>query len=496
MLIRKLEIQTIIDDNSYTPNEKEWIVYGHSDILKTEVISNSTNDNDKGIESIYNDSLDYSGEFQQSFFLFSQKDDKMFWSEAQRKYFCAVYFITLSSRDYKKIEDDKENIMLYETLDNYDLIVLCYGNSINEIELNMYNLFRSNEIHVRDIYKMYMTYSKILTKNTSIDCSNTFSVQIQIIIKDGNKFDSLKVEESLKKYSACKIYDTNGSKNVFIFLENITIEDLFSLYTMQKGNEGIFAINSNSRKEAIYSTSLKFLFDDKQDHSYIKQNTSMKLSNNADKDLKVSKKFDEYFNDFNHINIDSFYKTQLQRIVFSMYHVLEYNLPDYCFISLYFSLKKFLSKLGANNSISEYPEIETCIKYFIEAAREIINVSDATQIGHYPIQTYIAKEILTPSQLIAFYSSFLWKFNQIITKIESDSQLIKPSFIFFITPSLDNNVLINGLFLSDECINDRLLLVRIPMKYFYNPSIMIFSLCHEASHYCGENVRCRKKELI
>ena len=76
-----------------------------------------------------------------------------------------------------------------------------------------------------------------------------------------------------------------------------------------------------------------------------------------------------------------------------MKYVLYYDLPDYCFLSLYYPLKKFLEKISKDIE-DMHDEIEECTMYFIEAARDIINVSDATQFGHYPVQTYIGKDIL------------------------------------------------------------------------------------------------------
>ena len=261
-------------------------------------------------------------------------------------------------------------------------------------------------------------------------------------------------------------------------MKDITVKFLFSLYR----SHGIFAIDSNNRGGAIYSTNLKFLIsNDNKEYSYIHHNKLTEFVNGFTKKIQLNCPY-----------IDEFYKTQLIRIITSMKYVLYYDLPDYCFLSLYYPLKKFLEKISKDIE-DMHDEIEECTMYFIEAARDIINVSDATQFGHYPVQTYIGKDILTPSKLIAFYSSFLCEFNKVIINVEMDSEKSIPEFTYCIRPSLNNNVSILGLFLFDEEINNRLLLVNIPMKYFYNPSIMIFSLCHEASHYCGEKVRCREK---
>lgn len=70
-----------------------------------------------------------------------------------------------------------------------------------------------------------------------------------------------------------------------------------------------------------------------------------------------------------------------------------------------------------------------------------------------------------------------------------------PEFTFCLTPSIRENVVVKGLFMEDNKINDRLLLVDIPIENVYKPDIMLFSLCHEASHYTGELVRLREERL-
>lgn len=497
MNIRKLEIQTLVNGETYEPTDDDWLVYGHSDILKTHIID-GINDDPKGIKAIYEDGLKFKESFHQVFYLLIDQDDRQFFKDAQNAYFCSVFFITLSNRltahskkyvfNHDSIKRNN-NMKIYRTVDNYDAVIITYGDNIAEIEQMvdnyLYSISQKDEsLKIRDIYKMYISSFKKINSSPLPLNILSYSAQIQIILQDGNGLSCDRIKKELCKNHKinAEVFYTNGSKNIFILIHNISIESLFSLYNTQ--NKGLFAVNSDLRKEKIRSTNLKFLFNIEMHLSYIQQTQYKNLSenfNNEIHDLLVSSS--NY--------IDEFYKMQLERIIFSLKYILLHDLPDYSFLTLFYPIKKFLLKL--DQIATNHPtEMEQCVRLFIEACINNLDISDSTQFGHYPVQTYIGKELLTPSELIAFYTAFLWQFHETIIGIENASSKEKPDFVFCLTPSMENSVSIIGLFLFDELINDRLLLVKIPLKFFYDPKIMIFSLAHEGSHYIGEKVRCRE----
>lgn len=498
MLIRKLEIQTLVDGDTYNPTDEDWLVYGHSDILKTKII-NMEDSVPKGINAIYEDGLKFDSTFHQVFYLIMDESDEEFWEEAKKSYFCSIFFVTLSldivleSYDiFAKLDQSSipHNVRMYNLLDNYDTIIVTYGNDINEIEKCVEELFKeikkTDELKIRDLYKMYITSFQRLNNNYINNASSNNLAHIQIVLQNGNEIQCSQLNKILNnKYNIrSEVYYTNGSKNIFILLHNLSTQKLFALYNTEE--KGIFAVNSKLRKNSIRSTNLKFLLSNENlNLSYIQQ------FNNTDIAIKFSKQIDQYLSNENLQYIDEFYFMQIKRVAFSLKYILLHNLPDHSFLSLYYPIRKFLVKITQLKHIST--DIELCTRLFIQACIEIINVSDSTQIGHYPVQTYISKELSTPSKLITFYTAFLWKFNKEIVAIENSDESDKPNFVFCLTPSIKNDVSIVGLFLFDNLVNDRLLLVNIPLKYFYDPEIMIFAMAHEGSHYVGEKVRCRDK---
>lgn len=323
MLIRKLEIQTLVDGDTYNPTDEDWLVYGHSDILKTKII-NMEDSVPKGINAIYEDGLKFDSTFHQVFYLIMDESDEEFWEEAKKSYFCSIFFVTLSldivleSYDiFAKLDQSSipHNVRMYNLLDNYDTIIVTYGNDINEIEKCVEELFKeikkTDELKIRDLYKMYITSFQRLNNNYINNASSNNLAHIQIVLQNGNEIQCSQLNKILNnKYNIrSEVYYTNGSKNIFILLHNLSTQKLFALYNTEE--KGIFAVNSKLRKNSIRSTNLKFLLSNENlNLSYIQQ------FNNTDIAIKFSKQIDQYLSNENLQYIDEFYFMQIKRVAF------------------------------------------------------------------------------------------------------------------------------------------------------------------------------------
>lgn len=505
MLVRKLELETITEKTNQINIEDDWLVYGHSDLLRTSILTDNNqceSCNDE-LNKIYKDSMDLNGELKQVFYLLYGNDDKEFIENAKKNNFMSIYYITLcydrSKIGFETIMNNfvnlsGEKIRVYETLDNYDLIVISYNSSISEIELqfsdylnkSLNTFFEENQykVYVRDIYKMYTTaYSKI-NSNDVID--KIENIKIQFSIK--NNFKILDFMKELNKQinnDKVSIKNISGSKDIYVNIKDISTKQLFALYKTNQNQVGVFALNSTFKNNYISSSNLKFM-----------TNVNNKIYEYYSREIpKIYDNFKKMVEnvDLKDKKIRSLYIVDLKRVLNAMMNVLKLSLPDYSFLSLYLGMKKFLQKIGElnNDNYLNYPT-----RLFLESSFSIINTSSAIQIGYYPKQEYVSKEVIAPSELMSFYSAFLWKMASTIIKIEKLSgSTTNPIFTFCLTPSIRENVVIKGLFMKDNKINDRLLLVDIPIKNVYKPDIMIFSLCHEASHYSGELVRQRKQRM-
>lgn len=102
-----------------------------------------------------------------------------------------------------------------------------------------------------------------------------------------------------------------------------------------------------------------------------------------------------------------------------------------------------------------------------------------------------------PSTLLSVYMAFLDKFNQALKGINSDNEYVE--YVPLISHDIGNRI-------STICILDPSnyskkysgkcpLLVSLPVSMMYRPFETIVSLCHEISHYSGEESRLRERRL-
>ena len=488
MMIRKIEIETIIGSCPQGIMEDDYLVYGHSDKIRATLLDK----NNSPLYSIYSDIVNIKeGLLQNFYFIFDDEDfdkEKKFWEHAIDANFCGIYFLRLgfntAINDIKRYVDNNVELFVYNTLDDYDLIIVCYGDSFKDIEDKISYIFNKN-CFVKDIYNLFMTSYKQINGD-KVRRNETISYKVQISFK--NNFQKqiensslITFEEQLPELSNIdKSYNISGSQNIMLLFENKSVSDLYALYKTVEPF-GIFSITSSYRDDFIKSTHLKFLCEpDLNYYNIYKYDNSRKSVENSNDIICI----DEGQLD----NVSDFYKMQIKRVCYSMNNIYNHDFPDFTFLSLYFGLQKFLDKLSILRKVP-YEKIKNSIELYLQTCREILNINKATQIGYYPKQEYICKEAFIPSKLISFYSAFLWEMTKEIVKIDVNHD---SNYTFCLKPSFKENVAITCIFMLDSNVYDRLLLVDMPMKYIFNFDIMLFSLCHEASHYNGEIVRCRQ----
>lgn len=169
-------------------------------------------------------------------------------------------------------------------------------------------------------------------------------------------------------------------------------------------------------------------------------------------------------------------------------------------MTLYNPINKFYNKLNnlEEKQIIDF-DINKSISSFINAAISIIESTTYSQLNYYPQQTFYLGNNLSPIKMITLYLAFLVSIKDIIKTekkyLESNpTENFGPyqaSFSFCLTPVRYQNVEVKVVF-EDDNYNDRLLIVQCPIKDFFDPLFMTFSLCHEESHFVGAYIRKRK----
>lgn len=93
-----------------------------------------------------------------------------------------------------------------------------------------------------------------------------------------------------------------------------------------------------------------------------------------------------------------------------------------------------------------------------------------------------------PVSLLEFYLAFTTQFIDLMQSSEDMDK--RHHYALFLLPKLCRRTKVRDIF-QDPPPHNRLLYVDIPLDLLYDPQQILLQLCHEASHYCGEAVRCR-----
>lgn len=95
-----------------------------------------------------------------------------------------------------------------------------------------------------------------------------------------------------------------------------------------------------------------------------------------------------------------------------------------------------------------------------------------------------------PVSLLEFYIAFTRRCIAFLQK--KDNGMPQNYYALFLMPNLCRRTKVQDVFKQNSPPTDRLLYVDIPLDYLYRPRLVIFQLCHEISHYCGETARRRE----
>lgn len=92
-----------------------------------------------------------------------------------------------------------------------------------------------------------------------------------------------------------------------------------------------------------------------------------------------------------------------------------------------------------------------------------------------------------PVNLLEFYMAVAKRFMYFLQFGEKDPK----QFSMLLLPKLCRRTKVEDIFRTPPP-SDRLLCVKIPLDLLYSPKQVLYQLCHEISHYCGETQRSRE----
>lgn len=94
-----------------------------------------------------------------------------------------------------------------------------------------------------------------------------------------------------------------------------------------------------------------------------------------------------------------------------------------------------------------------------------------------------------PVEFLEFYNAFAFRCMTLLQSPEEEEA--RHRYALFLIPKLCRRTKVQNIF-HDPPPSDRLLYVDIPLDILYAPMQVLPQICHELSHYCGEDLRQRE----
>lgn len=460
-MIRELKIfqsQEQMDISNY------WIIYGYNDFLLTEDLENISfsclfNKNYQ-VEENPLEYLNY-----QKIYLFTQDEDRNLWEESNNLF----NFILFVSSNYETIKDEKFKI--YKTLDTYESVLVYSTNDYSEGIKTIKSFLKKQENPIVNTYTLICTSSKILFKDEN-NFINKSIASLHFRFKvSGKNFDLLNLKNALQKslnikQNDIKVIELLGSHDYEIIM-NVSNNELtdFQILKNLYGKQELLSFKSFS--------------------NYCINNCSMKLSGVSDENYPIEidksekKKFQMYNDIFDLNNLTIEQKGIITKISRSLEAIVKFGYGDLIYRCLDEFWEKFLNEL---HSRKNYEELDN----FLEKILDLIMISDSSQLKFYSQNLYFNNTTYAHLKLLCFYNVLIKKIKQISEENE---------YVFGIIPTSTNAVKVNIVFYEEQN-DDRLFLVEISTKHFYNPSVLVYYIVHEVGHYIFNDIRSREQRFL
>ncbi len=94
-----------------------------------------------------------------------------------------------------------------------------------------------------------------------------------------------------------------------------------------------------------------------------------------------------------------------------------------------------------------------------------------------------------PPKLLAFYAGVAYKVTELLNDEIQDEE--KRTYSFLFSPDFRSDIYVQPI--SEEGYGSKLLIIYINEQMFYNPPVVIQTMCHEIAHHVGNKARHRKE---
>ena len=466
-----------------------------------------------------------------------------FWTEAKKMPFMMVVFLQLSDESvYELAKERIENewggrifdpmtepgckALVYYTFDNADLIVVTYGNSVSTLMNMLQEIEQSNLVaYVHSIMSISEAYlfdnlakqdileiwkgtkcfideplcqiSMHLATNGNRTVSEK-AIQVLMDLNDGN-MNGLHGFKTLKGFDKGVCSYTVGHKNMEISLLNSDVRSLLililpgSFVTHQNGlyEHGIYNIETTiSCKTALTMPLSNNLLSKKTFSQGNEQKSEHIIRSWCYDQISKCKELALCAYENGNEGLYAGFQSMIQTLnTLAQYE--RFKLSKKIFTMLYQAVEMFSKQL--NEAIANTPQdrirtIKGPIQEFLESVNSVIYHTIHTDQIFLMVPGCSGTAFTIPLKLNLMYLSFL----NSVTNLLNDNN---NKYACILTPVTE---LAPATKIIDFGLNnhDRLVCVKLPQRLLFFPASLMIILAHEAAHYIGDSLRCRRARTI
>ena len=450
---------------------------------------------------------------QQSIVIFGSDSD--FWNQDTEEYLF-VTMIQLSNKDdvsicnvsnqirqflSESISDDKFSI--YYSLDFCDLVLLIKDLNLSKVQDILWNMTLStnnNFEHIRDTVTIHGIRSRNF-KNKIMSVKNHSKYDNKMLINEPSSISyddkiSLLININLQNLKCLKNLKTNlidkfncednsyrilGRSDLSIILTNINYSTFLDVIcTIEEISYSYIDKNEN------FSYELKILSKYNIDYGE-GNNTCIYTEFCSNTKTFLNKLFENYIESLNDNNEDT--RGYASEVTRSLIALLKNGFAEEFVLS---TIKSFIGYLNfsiefmKNNENEKKDQFYKFQKEYFQSLNTLSHCMMHGERQFIQAPAFNATLFDIQPKLVCFYTAIANK----ITNLLNDEK--DRSFFFLFCPDFRPDIYVNPISFGIE-ENNKICIIYLNEKMFYNPVNVIQNICHEIAHYVGNNCRYRKE---
>lgn len=476
-----------------------WVALGHFDTMcayelqpKQRGLFGAINKNAQALAS-YNDKSGYS----HPLYLISDRDDRDFWRDS--KPFAAVLRIHFAESvhvhdAFEKVTTDltknglaKDGCQwrVYHTIELSDMILMVKGGSLKQIAAMALSLRRCTA--VGKVYTYFGIDTDVVKEPEIIQ--STRGLFDERIAWCSVRFAALDFQAAQEKAAqikkileGTKTYSIAGVDDIMVTAPEVTVENLINLYH--------WCFFNSESVDPILTTRLGIPLEEATEALNISDDRSLSESNETLQRI-CENLCERSWAIYNKANGDvdpcnDWVKPlpKLSNILVRMAHTPV--LDEFIYLMLP-GVQAFLANVQEHFCDLSAPDRTMC-RIFVENWTDLMEhiMRIEGQLSHHPELRPILYDI--PVSMLEYTLAFLWQVTDLFEWGDAKKQ---GDTAFLLVPRLCSRIQAQELYPAQSPSLPGLVLVTIPFQMLYRPEEVQLALTHEASHFVGEENRCR-----